>query len=149
MPRETIRLQPQRLLMGVVGGLEQIRSEVGKSALSVGAKSDLLARLEEKSEQAETALNEALNVTLEATTVSRVDANGTPVKEAVKKEADAMTTVSPGQEFLVAVDFHNGSKQSLFIDGLKLEVPEGWATISGKTKRFQSSRGTTRGWFFV
>jgi LmbE family N-acetylglucosaminyl deacetylase len=122
-------------LMGVVRGLEQIRVEVGKSALSVAAKSDLLARLEEKSEQAETALNDALHITLEATTVSRVDLNGTPVKEVVKKEPDAMTTVSPGQEFLVAVDFHNGSKDPLFIDGLKLEVPEGWATISGKTQR--------------
>jgi LmbE family N-acetylglucosaminyl deacetylase len=128
-------------LMGVVGGLERIRAEVGKSALSVEAKSDLLARLEEKSEQAETALNEALHITLEATTVSRVDANGTPVKEAVKKEADAMTTVSPGQEFLASVDFHNGSKQSLVIDGLKLEVPEGWATISSKTTRLSVQPG--------
>jgi len=68
-------------------------------------RSDLLARLEEKSEQAETALNEALNVTLEAVVVSRVGPDGEPVKEAVKKEADAVTTVSPGQEFLVAVDF--------------------------------------------
>ena len=128
-------------LMGVVAGLERIRAEVGKSAVSVGAKSDLLARLEEKSEQAETALNEALHVTLEATTVSRVDANGTPVKVALKKEADAMTTVSPGQEFLAAVDFHNGSKQSLMMDGIKLEVPVGWATISDKTKRFSVQPG--------
>jgi LmbE family N-acetylglucosaminyl deacetylase len=128
-------------LMEVVAGLERIRAEVGKSTLSVGPKSDLLAGLKEKSEQAETALNEALQITLEATTVSRVDANGAPVKEVVKKEADAMTTVSPGQEFLTAVDFHNGSKQSLVIDGLKLEVPEGWATISDKTKRFSVQPG--------
>jgi LmbE family N-acetylglucosaminyl deacetylase len=128
-------------LMGVVVGLERIRAEVGKSAVSVGAKSDLLARLVEKSEQADSALNEALHITLEATTVSRVDANGTPVKEVLKKEADAMTTVSPGQEFLAAVDFHNGSKQSLVMDGIKLEVPEGWATISDKTKRFSVQPG--------
>ena len=128
-------------LMGIVGGLERIRVEVGKSALSAAAKSDLLARLEEKSEQAETALNEALHITLEATTVSRVDANGTPVKEVLKKEADAMTTVSPGQEFLAAVDFHNGSKQSLVMNSIKLEVPEGWATISDKTKRFSVQPG--------
>lgn len=128
-------------LMGIVGGLERIRAEVGKSAVSIGAKSDLLARLEEKSEQAQTALNEALQITLEATTVSRVDANGTPVKEVLRKEPDAMTTVSPGQEFLAAVDFHNGSKQSLVMDGIKLEVPEGWATISDKTKRFSVRPG--------
>lgn len=128
-------------LMGIVDGLERIRAEVGKSAVSAGAKSDLLARLEEKSEQAETALNEALHITIEATTVSRVDANGTPVKEVLRKEPDAMTTVSPGQEFLAAVDFHNGSKQSLVMDGIKLEVPEGWATISDKTKRFSVQPG--------
>ena len=46
-----------------------------------------------------------------------------------------MTAVSPGQEFLVAVDFHNGSKDRLFIEGLKLEVPEGWGTTSDETKR--------------
>jgi LmbE family N-acetylglucosaminyl deacetylase len=128
-------------LMGVVDGLEQICGEVGKSALSFAAKSDLLAQLEEKSEQAETALNEALRITLEATTVFSVDANGGPLKQVLRKEADAMTTVSPGQEFLVAVNFHNGSKQPLVMDGLKLEVPEGWATISSKTKRFSVEPG--------
>ncbi len=128
-------------LVGVVGGLEQARAEVGKSSLSVAAKSDLLARLEEKGQQAETALNEALNITLEATTVYSVDVNGGPVKEVLRKEGDAMTTVSPGQEFLVAVDFHNGSKQPLVMDGLTLEVPEGWATISSKTKRFSVEPG--------
>jgi LmbE family N-acetylglucosaminyl deacetylase len=122
-------------LIAVSAGLERADAEVGKSSLSVAAKSDLLARLEEKRDQAQTALNEALHVTLEATTVSRVDANGNPVKEVTKKEADALTTVSPGQDFLVAVDFHNGSQEKLFVDGLKLEVPEGWGTISDKTKR--------------
>ena len=50
------------------------------------------------------------------------------------KEADALTAVSPGQEFLVAVTFHNGSKLPLLIDRIKLEVPAGWNTISGKTR---------------
>jgi len=121
-------------LMGVLAGLERARAEVDKSSLSAGAKSELLARLEEKSEQGGTALNEALGVTLDATVVSRVGTNGDPVKE-IAKEADAVTTVSPGQEFLVAVDFHNGSKDRLFVDGLKLNVPEGWGTVSDKTKR--------------
>ncbi|MFZ1168478.1 MAG: PIG-L family deacetylase, partial [Candidatus Sulfotelmatobacter sp.] len=128
-------------LMGIVGGFESIRAEVGKSTLSAAAKANLLARLEEKSEQAETALNEALHVTLEATTVHAVDVNGGPVKEVLSKEADATTTVSPGQEFLAAIDFHNGSKQSLVMNSIKLEVPEGWATISDKTKRFSVQPG--------
>ena len=50
------------------------------------------------------------------------------------KEGDALTTVSPGQEFLIAVTFHNGSKQPLVIDHIKLDVPVGWNTLSGKTR---------------
>ncbi|MFZ0321336.1 MAG: PIG-L family deacetylase [Candidatus Sulfotelmatobacter sp.] len=122
-------------LMEVVAALRRASEEVGKSTVSAAVQADLLERLEEKREQAETALNEALNVNLSATVVSRVGANGEALKEAAKKEADAMTTVSPGQEFLVGVDFHNGSKERLFVDGLKVEVPAGWGTISDKTKR--------------
>ena len=116
-------------LMQVVAELEQARAEVSSSSLQAGAKSELLSRLREKSEQAETALNDALEVNLSATVVSRADVNLPP-----EKEADALTTVSPGQEFLVAVEFHNGSKDRMFLNGLKLDVPEGWGTISDKTK---------------
>lgn len=122
-------------LMGVVAELEQVIAEIRRATLTSVAKSDLLARLEEKRDQAETAINDALNINLQATVVTRVGSDGEPVKEAAKKEADATTTVSPGQEFLVAVDFHNGSKDRLYVDGLKLEVPEGWGTISDKMKR--------------
>ena len=120
-------------LLAITKELAQASEEVSKSALSDAAKADLLARLEEKQRQAETALNEALNVNLEATVVSRVGADGNPKKE-VLKETDAMTTVSPGQEFLVAVDLQNGSKDRLFVDSIKLEVPEGWGTFSDKMK---------------
>ncbi len=130
-------------LMGIVTGLQRAHEEVSKSPLSAAAKSDLLMRLEDKRDQAETALNEALDVTLEATVVSRAGPEGKAVEEPAKKEADATTTVSPGQEFLVAVDFHNGSKDRLFIDGLKLEVPEGWGTISDKTRREVIKPGDT------
>jgi hypothetical protein len=123
-------------LMGVLAGLEQVHAEVSKSTLAVNVKSDLLMRLREKQQQAETALNDALNVRLQANVVLRAEPEGRWAKEVAKeipKEADAITTVSPGQEFLVGVDFHNGSKERLFLDGLKLEVPEGWTTISEKT----------------
>ncbi|MGD0567458.1 MAG: PIG-L family deacetylase [Candidatus Sulfotelmatobacter sp.] len=127
-----------RPLMGVAAELEQARAEVSKSAVSEMAKSDLLMQIDEKREQAETALNDALNVGLEATVILRAEPEGRPAKEVAKelpKEADAITTVSPGQEFLVRVGFHNGSKERLFLEGLKLEVPEGWTTISEKTRR--------------
>jgi hypothetical protein len=122
-------------LAKIMAGLEQASMEVDKSTLSAMAKADLLNRLEEKREQAKTALNDALNVTLEANVVSRVGPDGEVVKDVVKKEGEALTTVSPRQEFLVAVDFRNGSRDRLMIDGLKLQVPAGWGTISDKTKR--------------
>jgi LmbE family N-acetylglucosaminyl deacetylase len=128
-------------LTGVVAAFKQLSAEVSKSTVSSSAKSDLVSRLEEKSEQAQAALNDALDVTFEATTVSRVDSQGEPVKEIVGKEAAAITMVSPGQEFLVAADFHNGSKRPVVMDGMKLEVPEGWPTTSSKTKRFSVEPG--------
>jgi LmbE family N-acetylglucosaminyl deacetylase len=117
-------------LLGVVVRLQRVNEEVRGAGINTNVKSDLLERLQEKSEQAQTALNDALNASLEATVVTRAEPPPPPANE-----ADAITTVSPGQEFLVAVDFHNGSKDRLFLDGLKLEVPQGWPTISDKTRR--------------
>ena len=127
-------------LTGIVSQLRRIRSEVSASTLSPAAKSDLLKRLGEKYEQAETALNLALNVTLDATVVSRVAANGNATEE-LPKEAEALTAVSPGQEFLVSVKFHNGSKRGLLIDNLKLETPVGWGNTSDKTKPVEVKPG--------
>ncbi len=116
-------------LMEVVAALERTHAVVDKSTLDAAAKSDLLARLQEKRRQAENALNLALNITLSATVVPRAEPKGV-----IPREAEALTIVSPGEEFLVAVNFNNGSKERLVINALKLEVPDGWATISDKTK---------------
>jgi len=116
-------------LTKVVADLNRVSGEVGGSALGKATRLDLLTRIAEKQRQAETALNLALGVTLSA----YVSSDGNPQSHAAK-EADALTTVSPGQEFTVAVTFHNGSKIPLLIDHIKLEVPAGWNTISGKTK---------------
>jgi LmbE family N-acetylglucosaminyl deacetylase len=94
-----------------------------------GDAGDVINVLTEKKQQAERALNLALGVSLTA------DVSSDGQREIkVVKEADALTTVSPEQEFLVAVTFHNGSKQSLVIDHIKLDVPAGWNTLSGKTR---------------
>ncbi|MGA8271701.1 MAG: hypothetical protein WB919_09105, partial [Candidatus Sulfotelmatobacter sp.] len=117
-------------LVEVVAELKLTYSEVEKAHVDVGIQADLLARLAEKREQAEAALNDALNVSLEATVTTRAVPTA-----ALAQEANATTTVSPGQEFLVAVDFRNGSGERLFVDSVKLEVPKGWGTISDKTER--------------
>jgi LmbE family N-acetylglucosaminyl deacetylase len=112
-------------------GLSTVRLQLEQSSISSAAKSDLLMRIDEKIGQAETGLNLALNVSLEAV----VESGGRNTRaSAPPKEADALTTVSPGQEFLVAVKFHNGSKLPLTVDGLKLEVPAGWNTISERIR---------------
>jgi hypothetical protein len=117
------------LLMKIVTGLNQLSAKVHEWRWRGTGGSDFLTRIAEKRQQAESALNLALGVSLTADVASGAERN-----VPLLKEADAQTTVSPGQEFMVAATFHNGSKQALVIDHIKLEVPEGWNTISGKTK---------------
>jgi LmbE family N-acetylglucosaminyl deacetylase len=116
-------------LIQVVAGLNAIAGEVSHSSLSAVPKLDLLARVAEKQQQAETALNLSLGVTLAAEASSSLS-----TELSVPKQADALTAVSPGDEFKVALTFHNGSKQPLVIDSVKLEVPAGWNTISARTR---------------
>jgi LmbE family N-acetylglucosaminyl deacetylase len=116
-------------LVKVVAGLNRVSTDVSQSALSTATKTDLLTHIAGKQQQAETALNLALGMTLTAD----VSSDGKPNSPALK-EADALTTVSPGQEFLIAVTFHNGSKQPLLIEQIKMEVPAGWNTINGKVR---------------
>lgn len=116
-------------LVKIVAGLDRTSAEVSRITLPEAAKSELLGRLAEKQQQAETALNLALGARLMA------DVSSDGEREVkVLKESEALTTVSPGQEFLIAVTFHNGSKQPLTIDHIKLEVPAGWNTVSGKVR---------------
>ena len=112
-------------LAQVVGGLARATDEVEKSNLSASVKQDLLVSLADKLQQSETALNLALNVTLQA------DAFAAPAAENhLPQESDALTAVSPGDEFSVAVKLHNGSKDPLAIESVKLGVPPGWKTTN-------------------
>lgn len=116
---------PTAPLMKVVAGLDRARKEVSESSLGAAEKIDLLTTIEEKQQQAEVALNLALGVRLD-TSVSE--------SASAPEKSEAVAAVSPDEEFMIAVTFHNGSKQPLLIDHIKLEVPAGWNTLSGKTK---------------
>ena len=116
-------------LAKAVSSLKQVGTEVESGSLASSAKVELLTEIATKRQQAETALNLSLGLTL-VTDVSQKQAAET----SVPKEADALTTVSPGQAFTVALTFHNGSKQALTIEHISLEVPAGWTTINAKTK---------------
>ncbi|HWZ79806.1 MAG TPA: PIG-L family deacetylase [Candidatus Sulfotelmatobacter sp.] len=116
-------------LTKLVTQLTKLSGQINGSNLPPATKLDLLTRIAEKQQQAETALNLALGVTLTANVSSNKG-----LKAGFPKEDDALTTVSPGQEFMVGVTLHNGSKLPLTIDHIKLEVPAGWNTIDGKTR---------------
>jgi LmbE family N-acetylglucosaminyl deacetylase len=119
-------------LMKVVTALNRVTVEIRGSALRTSSKLDLLTRIADKQQQAETALNLALGVSLRAEAQSPIG-SGVDV-EGIAEAARNVTAVSPGEEFMVEVTFHNGSKLPLQIDHLKLEVPAGWNTISGKVR---------------
>jgi LmbE family N-acetylglucosaminyl deacetylase len=114
-------------LLKALASLNRVNSEIKSSDLNEAQKTDVLSRIAEKRQQAETALNLALGVTLAADASSGQQ----PV---LAKESEALATVSPGQEFTVAVTLHNGSKLPLTIDHVALSVPAGWSTINGTTK---------------
>jgi LmbE family N-acetylglucosaminyl deacetylase len=100
--------------------LDSVINRVDSSDITPAFKQDLLQRLREKQQQMRTALNLAMDISLEAT-VAPPQGTGLP------KEEDALTAVSPGQKFLVRLKFHNGSKYKLALDGIKIDAPQGWA----------------------
>ena len=116
-------------LIPAVAGLNAIAGELSRSSLSAVPKLDLLARIAQKQQQAETALNLSLGVTLAAEASCDVS-----TELSVPKQAEVLTAVSPEDEFKVALTLHNGSKQPLVIDSVQLEVPAGWNTISARTR---------------
>jgi LmbE family N-acetylglucosaminyl deacetylase len=123
-------------LFEVVAALDHVNSEVSRSSLGAPAKLYLATRLWEKQEQAEQALNFALNLELTASAAASEGATGqTP------RESDALTTVSPGEKFLVAVKLRNGSKNPLTIESVQLEVPEGWSTAAYDHKQVSEKPG--------
>jgi LmbE family N-acetylglucosaminyl deacetylase len=101
--------------------LDSVASRAQSSDINPPLKDELLGRLHEKQQQMQTALNLAMQISLEAT-VAPAQSVGLP------KEADALTVVSPGQKFLVRLKFHNGSKFKLVMDRVQLDAPQqGWA----------------------
>jgi LmbE family N-acetylglucosaminyl deacetylase len=123
-------------LFAIAQALRQLMHRVDSSELSDPARLDLLDRLKEKEQQAQNAVNLAMNVTLEA--------NVAPAKSSftdIPHEADALTAVSPGQALTVRVKLHNGSKYPLFIANARLQVPEGWLKMADAEKATLAAGG--------
>jgi len=92
-----------------------ILDRINQSGLSPDHKTALLQSVSAKQEQAETALNLALDLILEVTVAPPQGPAAPP-----PPEAEALTPVSPGQKFEVIAKLHNGSKYSLTIDNAAL-----------------------------
>jgi LmbE family N-acetylglucosaminyl deacetylase len=110
-------------LLVALQDLDALTAQVSGSETDGPPKADLLQILHEKQQQLQTALNLAMQVSVEATVASPQGAGtGLPKEEA------ALTVVSPGQKFLVRLKFHNGSKYKLVMDRVRLDAPQqGWA----------------------
>jgi LmbE family N-acetylglucosaminyl deacetylase len=93
-------------LLAAVSLLRDATGRVKTSGLSEDAKRDLTARLEEKLRQAQSAVNLAWNVTLEATAIP-------PQGAGAPHDTAGLTVISPEQKFAVRVKLHNGSKYPL------------------------------------
>jgi hypothetical protein len=91
--------------------LSALSHRIQTSGLSPEAKAPLEQAITEKADQAEMALNLALDVTL-AVTVAPPEGPAAPIPP----KSDALTNVSPGQKLEVIAKLHNGSKYWLTID---------------------------------
>ncbi len=100
-----------------LGPLLSSSGEIAKSDLRDSAKAELLEQLTNKYDQAARAINLALNVTLQASVLG--PQGSTPE---LPREADALTLISPGQKFGVQVKLHNGSKFTLHMHRIALDV---------------------------
>ena len=92
-----------------------IVDRINESSLSPDDKSALLQSVSAKKQQAETALNLALDLTFDVT-VSPPQGPAAPVPP----ESEALTAVSPGQKFEVIAKLHNGSKYWLNVGNAAL-----------------------------
>ena len=106
-------------------GLDSVTARLSESGVAGAAKEDLMAILREKEEQAQIAVNLALDVSLRASVASLTDPGKT-----VPEFKDALTVVSPAQKFQVIAKLHNGSKYWLIVDDAGLGDSEDWVKKS-------------------
>ncbi|MBZ5651080.1 MAG: PIG-L family deacetylase [Acidobacteriia bacterium] len=99
-------------LLSIVDSLSRLETQVRNG----DQKQDLLTRVREKEGQARTALNLALNLSLQASLVSPQGSSAPPAEG-----EDPLAAISPGQKFTVRVKLHNGSTHPLQLRSLFLE----------------------------
>ena len=112
-------------IMWALLNLETATRELERSNVSYAAKLDVMARLNEKSEQAQRAFNLSAGVSLEATMTPSTEPTG-----GMPSEQGALTIVSSGQTFTVKVKFHSGARDlrsPMHIQDIWLDGWDGWS----------------------
>ena len=103
---------PNDTVRPLLAALDSLGHFVGQNNdLSASARQDLVARLQEKEEHIQAALNLALNASVEATAIIPSD---------IPNQQNSLA-ISPGQKFDVHAKFHNGSKHPLSIKDIILD----------------------------
>ncbi len=103
---------PNDTVRPLLAALDSLGHFVGQNNdLSASARQDLVARLQEKEEHIQAALNLALNASMEATAIIPGD---------IPNQQNSLA-ISPGQKFDVHAKFHNGSKHPLSIKDIILD----------------------------
>ncbi len=108
-------------LSKAVRSLDSVTARLSESGVAEGAKEDVLSILRGKRDEAQSAVNLALGVSLRASVTSLADPGKTP-----PKFKDALTVVSPTQKFQVIAKLHNGSKYWLIVGNARMDEPGGW-----------------------
>jgi LmbE family N-acetylglucosaminyl deacetylase len=109
--------EPLTAALQSLGPLLGSSGKIAKSDIPDSAKADLEEQLANKYGGTGKSLNLALNVTLQATVLAP---HGS--KPGLPNEADALTLVSPRQKFGVQLKLHNGSKSTLHVRRISLDV---------------------------
>jgi len=103
---------PNDTVRPLLAALDSLGHFVGQNNdLSASARQDLVARLQEKEEHIQAALNLALNASVEATAIIPSD---------IPNQQNSLA-ISPGQKFDVHAKVHNGSKHPLSIKDIILD----------------------------
>ena len=116
---------PSRCAPALLNGLAQVRdvlTKVRASSLSAAAKAALVPHLETKVRQFEKAANLALGTQLTAAVDSAEDPSPSPF---FRQEQTFLTAV-PGQTFTITAKLYNRGGQSLVLQDISLELPQGW-----------------------
>jgi LmbE family N-acetylglucosaminyl deacetylase len=108
-------------LSKLLGKFQSLTDRIDRSSLRPELRAVTTDELLVKTDQAAAALNLALNVGLNA----EVTAGRTP-DAPLPSQANALTSVSPGQKFQIIAKLHNGSKSWLKVQGADLLPHADW-----------------------